>query len=186
MLERSGHRALHLLLGVLSVVVAVIVLVFPGIGIALLVVLLAVGLLVLGFVGISLGLFGLRFSVAARLVSLIAGVIAVVFSLAALLDPGLGTRTLLFLLFVALAIYGIGGIAYGSVRRTPSWVRGWLLALGVLDLVLAVVVLVVPALGLLFLVALLAVVLLLNGIKEIATGLGGHRSLRRGSGSLVW
>ena len=57
-----------------------------------------------------------------------------------------------------------------NLLRQPGWLRGTIAAVGVIDLILAVVVLVLPSLALLTLAVILAFALIVNGIELIISG----------------
>jgi uncharacterized membrane protein HdeD (DUF308 family) len=87
----TGWRALWLVLGITSLVIAVIVIVFPLIGISILIILLGVGLLFNGFNGIIQGVFDSDLDTSYRALLLFFGVLIVTASLFILLNPTLGT-----------------------------------------------------------------------------------------------
>jgi uncharacterized membrane protein HdeD (DUF308 family) len=99
----KSHRVLHAVAGVLALILGVIVLAFPGLGIATLVFLLALALLAYGIVSLVIG-----GSAAASLLSkwkrallIIVGVLSVIFSLIVLVFPAIGLVTLVVWLLVA-------------------------------------------------------------------------------------
>ncbi len=87
----SEWRVLWLVLGITSLVIAVIVIVFPLIGISILIILLGVGLLFNGFNGIIQGAFDSDLDTGYRALLLFFGILIVTASFFILLNPTLGT-----------------------------------------------------------------------------------------------
>ena len=102
---------------------------FPGWGVASLVVLLSMGLL---FAGIrSLVLVGdSRLSKGLRALSVVAGIMSLIFALLVLLFPGFAVLTLLILVSFGLVVYGFGRIAVAYMLKTVGWLRGLIVAVG--------------------------------------------------------
>jgi len=97
-------RALEIATGLLSVVLGVLVLIFPSWGISTLVILLSFGIF---FSAIrSLSLVGYSdLSKGLRAISVIAGIISLIFAALVLIFPGFAILTLLFLVSTALLVY---------------------------------------------------------------------------------
>lgn len=164
------YRLAEIILGLASVVVAVVVLGNPTFTIEQLVLLLAV----------SVGLNGLRMVVAGgikeRLLSIEGiglvggGVITLVIIVLAWASPGFTLTTVVTLLAVALAIQGLGRVIHSAGRGHPTWLRGSALATGIFT-VAAAVFAALDQLALFTLTAVLAVIVLLNGIEGVVAGL---------------
>lgn len=111
----KGLRALYAVAGVLALILGAVVLAFPLLGMATLVLLLALALLAYGIVSLVVG-----GSSAASLVSkwkqallLIVGALSVIFSLIVLVFPGIGLVTLVVWLSVSFLLNGIESITAG-------------------------------------------------------------------------
>ena len=160
--------------GLLAILFGVIVLAFPGLGVATLVVVLSVGLI---FAGIrSVSIVGLsRLSKGLRIVSAIAGIVSLILAIIVILFPGYGALTLIILLAYGLILYGFSRIllAY-TLKSTDGWLRGVIAAVGVLDIILSVVVIALPGLALLTLVVILSLVLLMSGAEILISGATGR------------
>jgi len=167
-------RGFEVVTGLLSVVLGILVFVFPGWGVSTLVVLLSLGLIFVGVRSISLVGNGSLLK-GLRAVSVITGIISLIFALLVLIFPSFAVLTLLILVSTGLVAYGIGRIfvAY-ALRNAASWLRGMIVAVGVVDIILSVFVLVLPGLALLTLAVILAVVLTVSGIEMIISGAVGR------------
>ncbi len=175
LLKQPGWlRALEVVTGLLAMVFGATVLIFPKLGVTTLVVLLSIGLI---FVGIrSISLVGhKRVSKGLRALSAIAGIISLILALLVLLFPGYGVLTLMLFVSFGLMVYGVGRIfiAY-ALKETVGWLRGTIVAVGVVDVVLSVLVLALSSLALLTLAVILSVVLLVSGAEMIVSGAIGR------------
>lgn len=175
LLEQPGWlRGLEIVTGLLAMVFGVLVFVFPGWGIGTLIVMLSIGLFFSGIRSISL--IGYRsLSRNLRAMSAISGIISLILALLVALFPGYGELTLLILVSFGLIVYGFGRIFIASTLKTTiGWIRGMMVAVGVLDVILSVVVLVLPSLALLTFAVVLSVVLLVSGAEMIISGAIGR------------
>jgi len=175
LLKQPGWlRGFEVVTGLLSVVLGVLVFVFPGWGVSTLVVLLSFGLIFVGVRSISLVGYG-SFPKWLRAVSVITGILSLIFALLVLIFPGFAVLTLLILVSTGLVVYGVGRIflAY-ALRNAVSWLRGMIVAVGVVDIILSILVLVLPGLALLTLAVILAAVLVVSGIEMIISGAIGR------------
>jgi len=166
----NWYRLAEVFLGLASVVVAVVVLANPTYSIGQLALLLAV----------SIGLNGLRMvmtgGIKKRLMSIEGlglvggGVVTLLIILLAWVYPGETLSTIVSLLAVALTIQGLGRILHGAGRGYPMWLRGSALATGILTVVVAALAAFVQ-LASVTLAVVLAVIVLMNGIEGIVSGL---------------
>jgi uncharacterized membrane protein HdeD (DUF308 family) len=156
---------LPLLFGICAIVLGVLLLVRPGITALILVVVMGVYWLIEGVFDVVLALvhraphWGWR--LAGGIISALAGLVILAYPIA-------GTViTVLFLywvLVIAAIISGILNIIHGIQAASRSW---WIVLLGVLKIVLAVLLLENPLVGTLALVPALGIVAIINGIVAI-------------------
>jgi uncharacterized membrane protein HdeD (DUF308 family) len=175
LLKQPGwFRGLEVATGLLAMVFGVVVLLFPSWGVATLVTLLSIGLFFAGIRSISLVGFN-QVSKSLRAISAITGIVSLILALLVLLLPGWAVLTLLLLVSFGLMVYGVGriGIAY-ALKDTVGWLRGAIAAVGVVDIILSVAVIVLPSVALLTLAVILSVVLLLSGAEMIISGAIGR------------
>lgn len=88
-----------------------------------------------------------------------------------LTNRGLDLATLVLLLAAAVVAQGFGRIVTGAGREMPAWLRRASVATGALTVAVVLVAVLLPGLALLTVTILLAVVLLLNGIESVVSGL---------------
>ena len=175
LLKQPGWlRALEIVTGLLAIILGITVLIYPDWGVATLIVWLSFGLIFLGIRSIALvGVKGL--SNGSKVVSVITGILSLILAFLVIIFPGYGVATLIWFVAFGLLIYGIAMIVLAYVlKATPGYTRGWMVAIGVLDVILSVLVLLLPGASLLTLVIILAVVLLVSGVEMIVSGAIGR------------
>jgi uncharacterized membrane protein HdeD (DUF308 family) len=167
-------RGLEIVTGLLAILFGVIVLAFPGLGVATLVVVLSIGLIFAGIRSISIVGFS-RLSKGLRIVSAIAGIVSLILAIIVILFPGYGALTLIILLAYGLIVYGFSRIFLAcTLKSADGWLRGVIAAVGVLDIILSVVVIALPGLALLTLTVILSLVLLVSGAEILISGAIGR------------
>ena len=167
-------RGLEIVTGSLAMLLGVLVLLFPGWGVATLVLLLSIGLVFAGIRSISLVGFS-RLPNGLRILSAIAGIISLILALLVALFPGFGVLTLMILVSFGLIVYGFSRIFLAYALRTMvGWLRGMIVAVGVVDVILSVVVIVLPGLALLTFAVILSLVLLVSGTEMLISGAIGR------------
>jgi uncharacterized membrane protein HdeD (DUF308 family) len=172
----SWIRAAEVILGIVSLVAGVYVLAYPGVGIATLILLLAVGLIFLGWRDIVLGAMGKFLPMWLRAANIVLGVFAFILSAVVIAEPGFAVLTLILLLYVGLFVRGVAGVAMGAAAKQFSMIpRGLSVGVGLLSIILAIVFLALPALAVATLVVLLSFGLLVTGLESIAVGVIGRK-----------
>ena len=172
----SWIRTAEVILGLVSLLAGVYVLVYPLVAVFTLIVLLAVGLIFLGWRDIVIGAMGKFLPGWLRAANIILGVLAFVLSVVVISEPGFAVRTLVLLLYVVLFVRGVAGISLGAAgKQFSSMLRGLSAGVGVLSIILAIVFLALPALAVDTLIILLSLGLLITGLESIAAGVIGRK-----------
>jgi len=172
----SWIRAAEVILGIVSLVAGVYVLAYPGVAIATLILLLAVGLIFLGWRDIVLGAMGKFLPSWLRASNVILGFLAFILSVIVIAEPGFAVLTLILILYVALFVRGVAGVAMGAWAKQFSMsLRALSVGVGILSIILAIVFLALPALAVATLVILLSFGLLITGLEYIAAGAIGRK-----------
>ena len=169
-------RAVTVALGLLGLVVGVLVLVFPDIGLATLIILLAIGLLFLGLsrLGVSLAEPGLPAWL--RALGIVVGVLAIILWVVVLVYPAFGAALLIAFLAVGLIFHGIDRISVdGMNQNAAGWSRGLAVVAGVLLILFGILVLLFPSgFGVLTAVVFFSIALIVAGLSAIASGVAGR------------
>lgn len=170
----GAYRALEIILGIVAIAVSVLTLIYPALAITTIVFLFGIALIIIGFLRLGTAAFSHGLPDSARAANIVIGILAVIIAAVVLLYPGLATVTLVFLLAVALLIYGVGRIAVGGVAGNLSgWLRALLIVMGILMMVFAVLVIIFPAIGIVTLAIFVSLGFLFLGIDSLATGIAG-------------
>ena len=162
-------RGAEIIFGLVSVLISMVIILNPGYGNGTLVLLLSLGLFFNAVRMISTGGVG-HLSRSFRGIGLIGGALVVTIVALGFFSPGLGISTVISLLASGLIVQGAARIANVAHAGHPRWLRVSALTVGSLTVVLASVTLLEPNLALVSLVALLTIVLLINGFESIISG----------------
>jgi uncharacterized membrane protein HdeD (DUF308 family) len=111
----KGHRALHAVAGVVTLILGALVLALPGLGIGTLIFLLAFALLAYGVVSLVIGGSAIANLLPkwVRALLVIVGALSVIFSLVVIVFPTIGVVTLVAMLSVSFLLNGIESIISG-------------------------------------------------------------------------
>lgn len=170
----NSLRIMQIIVGAIMLVLAGIVLTFPGFAIFLVALWLSISLLFGGIEGIIMGIGATHMSKGWRAISIGIGAVAIGLSIAVFSFPTAAALTLVLLLSIALLFLGAGGIAKGvSERRMPGWARIMFVAAGAITLGLSILVMMFPVYGLSVLFVFIAAALTVNGVSHIIAGITG-------------
>lgn len=172
-------RSLEILGGIIVIALAFLALADPQFAVQTVVIVIAAGLVIGGLFRISVGIFAAVLPSTLRTLNTAGGIIAVVLGAVALIDLQAAIATLIAILALALLLVGAFEIGVGVARHPPVWLRSTIIAIGVLTIVLSGYVIVDMSIGQSILAAILAVALLLVGIRNIVHGITGHHSIPR-------
>jgi uncharacterized membrane protein HdeD (DUF308 family) len=172
-------RALEVLGGLIVIAVAIFALADPQFTTQTLVIVIAAGLTIGGLFRITVGAFATVLPSPLRSLNVTGGVIAFVLGIAALLDLQAAVATLIGILAVALLLVGAVEIGVGVARHPPVWLRLLIVAIGLLTIILSVYVILDMSIGERILTTILALALMLVGIRNIVHGITGHHPIDR-------
>jgi len=173
-----GWRVLEILGGLLVLALAVIVFLDQQAAIQTLVIVIAGGLIIGGLTRIALGFNTALFPSTIRALNLAGGIIAIVLGGVVLVFSNLAIATLIILLALGLLFAGALEVGIGVARHPPTWLRALIVTVGVLTVLLSILVILDPALGTLLLASILALILILVGVRHIVHGITGHHPVR--------
>jgi uncharacterized membrane protein HdeD (DUF308 family) len=167
-------RAVQIGLGVLTIILAIYAIVFPGITLVTLVTILAIIFLIVGIEKVISGIF---IPSGSRWATLGLGILVIIMASIALAYP-VGTTIALFLfLGLALLFEGIAMIIHGFGDKTQrGWVRGFSIGVGILAVIFGGLMIVSPFFGAVLAGLIIGIVLLIVGIQLISAGIGGRET----------
>ncbi|MFI5450068.1 MAG: DUF308 domain-containing protein [Candidatus Bathyarchaeia archaeon] len=180
----SGTTAVHrastlpriadIVIGIISIILSLAVLSEPGLALLTLVFILCFAFVAIGFSGLALGIIRRDIPGWRRAVEAIFGVIVILLALVVLFDPIFGISLLISLLAIALLFHGIRDLTSCVSSEGAGWLRALRLVAGMLNIIFALVVFALPAIGFFFLIILLSVSLLVSGFARLAMGIVGY------------
>lgn len=106
-----------------------------------------------------------------RICQIVLGIIAIVLSLAIIVEPSIGIKTLITLLSISLFVAGIERVAVGALSNLAKSSRIGNIVLGAITMGLGIAVIAFPLITTIFLVTLLAFGLLFLGVARIIQGI---------------
>ncbi len=172
-------RALEILGGLIVIILGLVVLADPQFAVATLVFIVATGLVIVGLFRMVLGLFAHYLPERLRILNILGGFAAAILGVVALLSPELTIETLILVLALTLVLVGLIEIGVGFARHPPIWLRAMIVFIGVLTVLLALLVVLDPAIGNGILAAILAGALILLGMRNILHGITGHHPMQQ-------
>lgn len=171
-------RIVEIGFGLLAIGLVVPAIIYPLSTLFAIALLFAFALLVIGFAMIGSG-FDRRLPGGLRALNFVIGFIAIPFAFWVLVYPPTGVFAAMYLLAFFLLIRGIGGIAVGAAAKgMPGWMRGMMIAVGILAISISIGILVYPVFGLELMVALFAIAPLFLGLESLVAGATG-KPMRR-------
>ena len=165
--------------GVVSILIGLLVLAWPGATIKVVALLFAIQLIVAGVLQL-VSAFSADRGAGGRVLFVLTGALSIVVGLLCLREP-LQTALVLGLLIGALwVVQGVAGVVE-AIGNESGRARGWMIASGVLSVIGGVVVLVYPGASLVVLVWMLGIFLLISGAVVVVQGVVAGRSAKPAS-----
>jgi uncharacterized membrane protein HdeD (DUF308 family) len=173
-------RAVQIGLGVLTIVLSILALVFPAATFVSIIWILAIVLFIVGIEQIIVGIFSPGKS---RWTSIGLGILVLIFAGLAMAYPE--TAAIIIIIFIAIAflVNGIARIIEGFSGRHSGASKAFSIGVGVLAIAISVAVLVSPFFGAVLAGIIIAVGLLITGIQMVVAGIKGRKVLVPSSSS---
>ena len=166
-------RTLDVVFGALIVLLSLIVLVTPGLAVTLLIFIMAISLVLIGIARIIVGFLG-DMSDMRKAINVAVGLITFLVAAGMLLYPGLTVLVMIYILSFNLMLIGISRIIVsGAAREEELWLRTFFMIVGILNVVLSFAIFLMPEVGEIALVVILSIIIMLNGIERILSGVSG-------------
>jgi uncharacterized membrane protein HdeD (DUF308 family) len=160
-------------LGILAIIVSGIAIAFPGLTFLWLVILISV---VLFFVGIEKIITGIFIAHKSRFATIGLGILTIILAGLAMAFPIAAAIVIIYFLGFALLFDGFARIIDGVTNKNNrGWVRGFLIGVGVLNVVISALILASPLFGVVFAGIMIGLSLLIVGIQMISAGVSGRQ-----------
>jgi len=166
-------RGLQIGLGALAIILSGLAIAFPGRTFLTVVILVSVVLFVVGIEKIITGIFIAHKS---RFATIGLGILTIILAGLALSFPIAAAIVVIYFLGFALMFDGFARIIDGVTNKTnKGWIRGFLIGVGVLNVIISALVLASPLFGAILAGIMIGLSLLIVGIEMIAAGVSGGR-----------
>jgi uncharacterized membrane protein HdeD (DUF308 family) len=166
-------RGLQIGLGALAIILSGLAIAFPGLTFLTLVILVSIVLFVVGIEKIMTGIF---ISHKSRFATIGLGILTIILAGLALSFPIAAAIVVIYFLGFALMFDGFARIIDGVTNKTnKGWIRGFLIGVGVLNVIISALVLASPLFGAVLAGIMIGLSLLIAGIEMIAAGVSGRQ-----------
>jgi uncharacterized membrane protein HdeD (DUF308 family) len=175
-MSNSAVRTIDIILGLVAIICAILVLIYPGLAIGTILFLFGIAMIAIGILRVGSALPAGNAN-SARAINVMIGLLALVIGIVILAFPLLSVEILILLLAIGILLYGLGRIAVGGVAGNLSgWLRATLVIAGVIMVAFAILVIIFPLLGVLTLAIYLSISLLFIGIESLTVGIAPPKS----------
>jgi uncharacterized membrane protein HdeD (DUF308 family) len=166
-------RGLQIGLGALVIILSGLAIAFPGLTFLTLVILVSIVLFIVGIEKIITGVFIAHKS---RFATIGLGILTIILAGLALSFPIAAAIVVIYFLGFALMFDGFARMIDGVTNKTnKGWIRGFLIGVGVLNIVISALVLASPLFGAVLAGIMIGLSLLIVGIEMIAAGVSGRQ-----------
>lgn len=170
----------NILIGLLMICVAILAFLDPELTNYVVIVVLSLVLLISGLGRLINSISEAKFKSIDTNARFFSGIIAVVFAMAAIIvtinDPVLALDIWYFLLAGALLIMGIARLIIGILLKdSEKWYKIFIILIGGVTILLSILVLVIPELGAIYIVVMISISLILNGLARVILGIKGPK-----------
>ena len=167
-------RGVQIGLGILVVILSIYALAYPEAAFVSLVLILGIILFIVGIETIISGIF---LPIKGRGAMIGLGILVLIFSGFVIAFPGFATWIITVFIGIALLFGGAASIAQAFSGRESGWKKAFLIGVGALLIILGIMVLVSPVFGAQFAGFVIAIGLLIAGIRMIAGGATGRNTM---------
>jgi uncharacterized membrane protein HdeD (DUF308 family) len=170
----SWLRGVQIGLGILVVILSIYALANPGAAFVSLVLILGIILFIVGIETIISGIF---LPIRGRWATIGLGILVLIFAGFVIAYPGFATWIITIFIGIALLFGGAASISQAFSGRESGWKKAFLIGVGALLIILGIMVLVSPVFGAQFAGFVIAIGLLIAGIRMIAGGATGRKMM---------
>jgi uncharacterized membrane protein HdeD (DUF308 family) len=171
-------RATNIIFGLLIMLLAMMVFIFPTTTLLFLIYVTAIIIMLMGIIRLSNAFSEEKLSNFKAITRFITGLILLIFSIIVIIitlnDPAYSVSILIFLLAIALLIMGIGRFFVGLfAKKFDRWFRIVLVVIGIVTIVISIIIFFIPTVGAIYLLIIISVSLLINGLGRFLLGVVG-------------
>ena len=167
-------RGVQIGLGIITLILSIYALAFPAVTFLVLIVLLAV---ILFIVGIEMIISGIFLPGKGKWTTIGLGILVLIFAGLAITSPVATAIIVTIFVSIGLVFNGAARIVDGVSGKHSGWAKYFLIAVGVLSIIIGAIVLASPLLGAVFAGLIIGIGLLITGIQMIAVGASGRKMM---------
>lgn len=167
-------RGVQIGLGIITVILSIYALAYPGAAFLSIILILSIVLFIVGIEKIITGIF---LPVKGRWATIGLGILVLIFAGLAISYPVATAVIVTTFIGIALLFNGIARIVEGMTGKHSGWARAFLVGVGILSIIIAIMVLGSPLFGAVLAGTIIAIGLLITGIQMIAVGAAGRKMM---------
>ena len=169
-------RILQITIGAAAIILSIFIIISPKLGGITAISMVAITLLIVGIERIASGVSS-KYSKRSRLINIGLGIVIVAFGIFTIANPSGSIRFMVLLVGIALLINGIVRITDALIKKRNEdrqLNKIFRLIVGIISIAIAIITLVSPGFGVLFVALVVGIALLINGIEIIVAGIAGQ------------
>ena len=169
-------RILQITIGVAAIILSLFIIISPKLGGITAISMVAITLLIVGIERIASGVSS-KYSKRSRLINIGLGIVIVAFGIFTIANPSGSIRFMVLLVGIALLINGIVRITDALIKKRNEdrqLNKIFRLVVGIISIAIAIITLVSPGFGVIFVALVVGIALLINGIEIIVAGITGQ------------
>ena len=169
-------RILQITIGVAAIILSIFIIISPKLGGITAISMVAITLLIVGIERIASGVSS-KYSKRSRLINIGLGIVIVAFGIFTIANPSGSIRFMVLLVGIALLINGIVRITDALIKKRNEdrqLNKIFRLIVGIISIAIAIITLVSPGFGVIFVALVVGIALLINGIEIIVAGIAGQ------------
>lgn len=177
-MSEKNLRASNFLLGLATILMAIIVLLYSVAGVILLLLIMSIAVIIIGIARLINAYANEKLDSSAKLAKIITGLLAIVFGVIVLINtitkPLVAIDVLILLIAIMFLLIGIARVFVGALTKEYfQWYRVILIIVGIVVIILSIIVLFNLRMDDLMLIFILALSMLLTGIARLILGIIG-------------
>ncbi|HEX5185325.1 MAG TPA: DUF308 domain-containing protein [Nitrososphaeraceae archaeon] len=169
-------RILQITIGAAAIILSIFIIISPKLGGITAISMVAITLLIVGIERIASGISS-KYSKRSRLINIGLGIVIVAFGIFTIANPSGSIRFMVLLVGIALLINGIVRITDALIKKRnedKQLNKIFRLVVGIISIAIAIITLVSPGFGVIFVALVVGIALLINGIEIIVAGVTGQ------------
>lgn len=171
-IKEKNIQVFNFLIGILLIMLGIFVIFFSTLIILFLLFLIALALLFAGIGWIFNAIYNKKLNNKEIILNYSAGIMTIIIAIILMVliigDPAFSIQILINIIALAFLFIGISRILIGFIDENyEKWYKGYLILVGFMNLLFAIIILLFPIIGYVFIITIIAISLILNGLARI-------------------